>query len=220
MAFRRMNDHSDFPWLTASKLPDLVLVTPQRRVDDEREDGDQGDLPTHIRTPDGEELPVFGEELAAEVGRRYGSPVEMMQLKHGIFDDASISVIASDTVREIGRLAGLTPDARRFRPNVVVRLLRPVPFQEDDWVGGVLSFGKKDDDDAPAITVTMRDVRCSMLNLDPDSASPAPEVLKAVVRVHQNTAGIYGTVTRTGRLAIGQTIFLRAAAGTSERGIS
>jgi uncharacterized protein YcbX len=220
MAFRRMNDHSDFPWLTASKLPDLVLFTPQRRVDDEREDGDQGDLPTHIRTPDGEELPVFGEELAAEVGRRYGSPVEMMQLKHGIFDDASISVIASDTVREIGRLAGLTPDARRFRPNVVVRLLRPVPFQEDDWVGGVLSFGKKDDDDAPAITVTMRDVRCSMLNLDPDSASPAPEVLKAVVRVHQNTAGIYGTVTRTGRLAIGQTIFLRAAAGTSERGIS
>jgi hypothetical protein len=220
MAFRRMNDHSDFPWLTASKLPDLVLFTPQRRVDDEREDGDQGDLPTHIRTPDGEELPVFGEELAAEVGRRYGSPVEMMQLKHGIFDDASISVIASDTVREIGRLAGLTPDARRFRPNVVVRLLRPVPFQEDDWVGGVLSFGKKDDDDAPAITVTMRDVRCSMLNLDPDSASPAPEVLKAVVRVHQNTAGIYGTVTRTGRLAIGQTIFLRAVAGTSERGIS
>jgi hypothetical protein len=34
-------------------------------------------------------------------------------------------------------------------------------------------------DDAPAITVTMRDVRCSMVNLDPDSASPAPEVLKA-----------------------------------------
>jgi uncharacterized protein len=135
-----------------------------------------------------------------------------MQLKHGIFDEASISVIASDTVREISRLAGQTPDVRRFRPNVVVRLLRPVPFQEDEWLGGVLSFGKKDDDDAPAITVTMRDVRCSMVNLDPDSASPAPEMLKAVVRAHQNTAGIYGTVTRIGRLAVGQTIILRAAA--------
>ena len=44
--------------------------------------------------------------LAADVGRRYGATVEMMQMKHGIFDDASISVIASDTVREIGRLAG------------------------------------------------------------------------------------------------------------------
>jgi uncharacterized protein len=164
-------------------------------------------FPTHIRTPDGEELPVFGEDLAAEVGRRYGAPVQMMQLKHGIFDDASISVIASDTVREIGRLAGQSPDVRRFRPNVVVRLLRSVPFQEDEWVGGVLSFGEGDD--APAITVTMRDVRCSMVNLDPDSASPAPEVLKAVVRANQNNAGIYGAVTRIGRLAVGQTIFLQ-----------
>jgi hypothetical protein len=99
---------------------------------------------------------------------------------------------------------------RRFRPNVVIRLLRPVPFQEDEWLGGVLSFGEADD--APAITVTMRDVRCSMVNFDPDSASPAPEVLKAVVRVHQNTAGIYGAVTRIGRLAVGQTVILHAAA--------
>jgi len=221
LAFRRMqtNDHSGFPWLTASKLPELTLFTPQRREGDAREGGAQGELqlPTHVRTPDGEEMPVFSEELAAEVGRRYGAPVEMMQLKHGIFDDACISVIASDTVREIGRLAGRSLDGqsldvRRFRPNVVVRLLRSVAFQEDEWLGGVLSFGQNDDDDAPAITVTMRDVRCSMVNLDPDTASPAPEVLKAVVRVHQNTAGIYGTVTRIGRLAVGQTVFLHAAA--------
>jgi uncharacterized protein YcbX len=205
LAFRRMDNHSDFPWLTASKLPDLLRFAPQRRGD-----GDPRGLPTHIRTPDGEEMPVFGEDLAAEVGRRYGAPVEMMQLKHGIFDEASISVIASDTMREIARLAGQTLDIRRFRPNVVVRLLRSGPFQEDEWVGGVLSFGKSDDDDAPAIAVTMRDVRCSMVNFDPDSASPAPEVLKAVVRVHQNTAGIYGTVTRVGRLAVRQTVLFRA----------
>ena len=46
--------------------------------------------------------------------------------------------------------------------------------------------------------------------------SPAPKVLKAVVRTHQNTAGIYGTVTRIGRLAVGQTMFLHAAAGRRE----
>jgi uncharacterized protein YcbX len=199
LAFRRIDDRGGFPWLTASKLPDLLLFAPQRR-----EDG--ADLPTHVRTPDGKEMPVFGEELAKEVGRRYGAPVQMMQLRHGIFDDASISVIAIDTVDEIGRLAGRSLDVRRFRPNVVVRLLRSVPFQEDEWLGGVLSFG--DGDDGPAITVTMRDVRCSMVNLDPDSASPAPEVLKAVVRAHQNTAGIYGAVTRIGRLAVGQTVIL------------
>jgi uncharacterized protein YcbX len=221
LAFRRVDhdDRSGFSWLTASKLPGLLLFAPQRRKRDAREDSAQGDLhlPTHIRTPDGEEMPVFGEDLAQEVGRRYGVPVQMMQLKHGIFDEASISVIALDTVREIGRLAGRSLDVRRFRPNVAVRSLRSVPFQEDEWLGGVLSFGEGDD--APAITVTMRDVRCSMVNLDPDSASPAPEVLKAVVRANQNNAGIYGAVTRIGRLAVGQTILLRAATGTRERGI-
>jgi uncharacterized protein len=140
----------------------------------------------------------------------------MMQLKHGIFDEASVSVIASDTVREIERLAGRSLDVRRFRPNVVVRLLRSAPFQEDEWLGGVLSFGEGDD--APAITVTMRDERCAIVNLDPDSASPAPEVMKAIVRVNQNNAGIYGTVTRIGRLVVGQTILLRAATEKREGG--
>jgi uncharacterized protein YcbX len=205
LAFRRIENRSGFPWLTAGKLPDLLLFAPHHR-----EDGAQGEFPTHVRTPDGEEMPVFGEDLATEVGRRYGAPVQMMQLNHGIFDEASISVIAFDTVREIARLAGRSSDVRRFRPNVVVRLLRSVPFQEDEWLGGVLSFGEGDD--APAITVTMRDVRCSMVNLDPDSASPAPEVLKAVVRANQNNAGIYGAVTRIGRLAVGQTLILHASA--------
>lgn len=203
-AFRRRDDRSGFPWLTASKLPDLLLFTPIPC-----DDGSQEKLPTLIRTPDGDELPIFSEALAAEVGRRYGASVQMMQLKHGIFDDAHISVIASETVREIGRLAGQNSDVRRFRPNIVIRLLRPLPFQEDEWLGGVLLFG--DGDDAPAITVTMRDVRCSMVNLDPDSARPQPEVMRAIVQANQNNAGVYGVVTHTGRLAVGQTLFLRRA---------
>ena len=205
LALRRLEDRSAFPWLSASKLPDLVLFTPFRRGD-----GVAGDeLPTHVRTPEGREIGVFEEELAAEIERRHRAPVQMMSLKHGIFDEASVSVITSDTVREVGKLAGRDTDARRFRPNVLVRSLRSKPFEEDDWVGGVLLFGEEDE--GPAISVTMRDVRCSMLNLDPDSARAAPEFMKAVVRVHQNTAGVYGTVIRSGRLAVGQTIRLRAS---------
>ena len=208
LAFRRIGDCGGMPWLTASKLPDLLLFTPKRTGD-----GAQGSVPTHVRTPDGEELPVFGQNLAAEVERRYGAPVEMMQLRHGIFDETPVSVIASETMREIGRLAGRNLDIRRFRPNVVVRLLRPVPFQEDEWLGGVLCFGEADE--APSVTVTMRDERCSMVNFDPDSATSAPEVIKAIVRVNQNNAGVYGAVTRIGRLAVGQRVFLQAATGKS-----
>jgi uncharacterized protein YcbX len=208
LAFRRIDDRSEVPWLTASKLPDLIRYLPLRHeINDPAADPD---LPTHIRTPEGKELALFGKDqgndLAKEVGRRYGAPVEMMHLRNGIFDEASISVIATETVGEIARLAEVSPDVRRFRANIVVRLLQPSPFQEDEWVRAVLSFGEADD--APAITVTQRDVRCSMLNLDADSARPAPQVLKAVVRINQNHAGVYGTVTRTGILAVGQTIFL------------
>ncbi|HYV48362.1 MAG TPA: MOSC N-terminal beta barrel domain-containing protein [Myxococcaceae bacterium] len=192
LALRRLGERGGFPWLTASKLPDLVRFTPR--------------LPEHVVTPEGEEMPLFGEAFAAEVGRRHGAPVEMMQLKDGIFDDASISVITSDTVHEIGRLAGVSADVRRFRPNIVVRSTRAVPFEESEWVGGVLRFGEADD--APAVAVTMHDVRCAMVNIDPDGGNLTPEVLKAVARANQNNAGIYGTVTRTGRLAVGQPVVL------------
>ena len=210
LAFRRTDDRGGFPWLTATKLPDLILFAPQWRGS-----GVAGHLPTHVRTPEGEEMAIFGQELATEVGRRHRSPVQMMQLNHGTFDEASISVITSDTVREIGKLAAQRPDVRRFRPNIVIGSLRSVPFEEDEWVGGVLSFGEGVE--AATISVTMRDERCSMVNLDPDSAHPAAEVLKAIVRVRQNKAGVYGTITRRGRLTVGQTILFEPAAQQSER---
>lgn len=198
-AFRRLDAGGGFPWLTAGKLSDLINFTPLRR--------NAGDgPPTHIRTPEGEEMLLQGEALAAEVGRRCGGPVQMMQLNHGIFDEASISVIATDTVREICQRAGQAADVRRFRPNILIRSMRAIPFEEDQWLGGVLVFGEAED--APAVAVTMRDIRCAMVNLDPEGGGRTPEVLKAVVRANQNNAGIYGTAIRIGRLAVGQTVFL------------
>jgi MOSC domain-containing protein len=205
LAFHRADDRGGFPWLSASKLPDLILYAPQRQ-----EPAVEGGLPTHVRTPQGEEMAVFGQELATEVGRRHGSPVRMMHLNRGIFDEASISVITSATVNEIGRLSAQRPDVRRFRPNIVVASLRSVPFEEEEWVGGVLSFGEGPA--AAAIGVTNRDERCSMVNIDPDSARLSAEVLKVIVRVKDNKVGVYGTVTRRGRLAVGQPILFEPVA--------
>jgi uncharacterized protein YcbX len=192
LALRRLDDPGDFPVLTASSFSDLVLYTPR------------GD---HVRTPEGEDLPTFGDALAADVARRCGARVEMMRWKHGVFDDAAISVITTDTVAEICRGGGVPADARRFRPNVVVRSTRAVPFEEDAWVGGVLRFGEGDD--APAVTITARDVRCAMVNIDPDDGRRNAEVMKTVVRANDNNAGVYATVTRTGRVFVGQALLLR-----------
>jgi uncharacterized protein YcbX len=205
LAFRRGEDRSGFPWLTASKLPELIRFVPLRRGN-----VGPGELPTHVRLPEGVEWPIFSQELAAEVGRRHGSPVELVHLNRGIFDEASISVITSTTVGEIGRLAGQPADVRRFRPNILIASTRSLPFEEEEWVGGVLTFG--DTRESSTVCVTNRDERCSMVNLDPESAHSAPEVLKSIVRVRDNKAGVYGAVTRRGQVRVGQPVYFAPAA--------
>lgn len=207
----RLLDQGGFPWLTASKLPELILFAPGRPAASA-----ETHLPTHVRTPDGDELALFSPELAAEIGRRLGSPVQMMHLRQGIFDEAGISLITGATVDEVARLSAMPADVRRFRPNIVIRSQRAEPFEEDAWVGGALQFG--DGGEAVRLGVTMRDERCAMVNLDPDTARSAPELLKTIVRVADNRLGVYGTVTRRGRLRLGQTLYLEPQVGSAEHG--
>lgn len=203
LGLRRVHDQAGFPWLTASKLPELLLFTPHG--DKTRADAA---LPTHVRTPEGQNMALFGQELAEDISRRHGSPVEMVHLNRGIFDEASVSLISASTVAAVSRSASLPSDVRRFRPNVVIATPGPDAFAEDAWVGGVLSFGEGDD--AAAIFVTNWDVRCSMVNYDPDTARPDPGLLKAIVRDRDNKAGVYGAVVRPGSIAVGQPVMFEA----------
>jgi uncharacterized protein len=193
-AFRRLNDKSSFPWLSASRLPELLLYQPH----------DFDEEPTHVRTPEGLDLAIGSAELQDSVAEKFGSPLELMKLKHGIFDDASISVINLATIAAIGREAGQDLDTRRFRANIVIASDSTEPFLEDNWVGGRLVFGN----DGPIVSITMRDLRCVMINLDPDTAKQDPRVMKAAVRLNENNAGAYGTVARTGQISVGQSVSL------------
>jgi uncharacterized protein len=201
LAFRRLADRGAFPWLTASRLPKLLLYRPIGRQDTTGEP-----LPTHVRTPDGREYGLADEALRKEIATRHRADVELMQLRDGIFDEAAVSVIAWGTMRSIAREVGHDADVRRFRPNVVIDTKDAQPFEEDRWVGKILEFGSE----GAAISVTMRDKRCVMMNLDPDTAEANAEVMKTVIRMNENHAGVYGTVVRTGELRVGQVVGLRA----------
>ena len=200
LAFRRLNDKSGFPWLTASKLPELILYKPFGLDSNTPEP-----LPTHVRTPDGHDYELQSNDLREDVSRRFGSDVELMNLKHGIFDEAHISVISLSTVKNIERECGRKLDLRRFRPNVVIETTSGESFEEDNWVGRTLMFG----DSGAGVRVTMRDERCVMVNLDPDTAEKDSEVMKTVVRLNENYAGIYATVMKAGELRVGQVLTLR-----------
>lgn len=200
-AFRRLSDNSGFPWLTASRLPELLLYQPLG-LDEQAEEP----APTHVRTPEGNELALGSAELQTSVAEKFGNRVELMKLKHGIFDDASLSVIDLATISAIGREVGQQLDTRRFRANVVIASETSKPFREDQWVDCRLVFGNNET--SAVVNVTQRDLRCVMINLDPDTAHQDPRVMKAAVRLNDNNAGIYCTVARTGHINVGQPVSL------------
>jgi len=168
-------------------------------------------LPTHVRTPAGVERELWSAELQREIADRFGSEVELMQVRHGIFDDATLSLISSATIAGVSRESGVAVDSRRFRANIVIEVDGGEPFLEERWMGGTLVFGEREP--RPAVRVTMRDARCAMLNLDPDTAAQDPRILKTVVRLNQNNAGVYGTVVRTGKISVGEQVSLVVATG-------
>jgi uncharacterized protein YcbX len=198
-AFRRVADPGGFPWLTASRLPELLLFKPLN--------GMANASPAQVRTPEGRELELCGEELRAEISHRHGAEVQLMQFKHGIFDEASISIISLATIRRLEQEAGRPLEIQRFRPNLVIETVSDEPFGEDNWVGKSLVFGAAAD--APAVNVIMRDERCVMVNFDPQTAEKDPRVMKAAIKLNENNAGVYCTVISTGEISVGQTISFR-----------
>ena len=202
-AFRRLGDETGFPWLTASRVPELILYHPSGLDESSGEP-----LPTYVRTPSGADVHLRGTALRDEISERFGSAVELMGLKHGIFDDATVSVISAATTAAVARAAEVEDDPRRWRANVVLDTLDTTPFLEDAWLGGTLVFGEGDA--TAAVSITARDVRCMMINLDPDTARQDPRMMKAVVRLNANNAGVYGTVVRRGSIHVGQRVSLVA----------
>ncbi|MEA2336485.1 MAG: uncharacterized protein QOE82_492 [Thermoanaerobaculia bacterium] len=198
LAFRRCGVQSGMPWLTAGKLPSLVTYVPLRDADDA--------LPSRVRTPKGEELDLRGDALRAEIAAAHGAPVELMQLDNGIFDDGALSIITTNAIASVSGEAGVGADARRFRPNLLIETSDGSPFPEDAWVGRTLRIGEGDD--APAVSICTRDVRCGMLNIDPDTAALDGRLFKAAVRINENCAGVYATTIRTGTVRVGDVLYL------------
>ena len=112
-AFRRSGDDSGFPWLTASRVPELIVYHP---VGLDESTGEP--LATHVLTPAGTRLELRSVELESEVAGRFGGSVELMRLKHGIFDETPVSVISLTTIAGIGEKAGVDLD-----PGVSGRML-------------------------------------------------------------------------------------------------
>ena len=73
---------------------------------------------------------------------------------------------------------------------MLVEASDPAPFQEDEWVGRVLTIG------GMAMRVDKRDGRCVVITIDPVSTQRNPAILRTVARDRQGCLGVYGSTVR------------------------
>ncbi len=200
-ALLKSQDKSGFPWFTSRDHPSLVLYQPYL-VDptNARESA------VRVKTPDGQDFAIDSPELLEELRRKSGKPIQAVQLWSGAFDAMDISLISVESSKSLDAMVGNKLDRRRFRSNIVIETTPYLTreFPEEKFVGGLLKFG--DRDDSATIRIKRKDVRCMVVNIDPETAKQDPAVLKQIVAQRKNQLGVYGTTERPGTIKVGDVI--------------
>jgi len=131
--------------------------------------------------------------LARAVGKRSG------------VDAFPVSLLSDASLQALRDASGESSfDARRFRPNVYIEGADR-PHQEDEWIDGIVRVG------AVAVKVRMRDSRCVMTTLSPDTGEQDFDTLGLIANYRADQPkevnfGVYATVTEEGEIALGDEI--------------
>jgi len=196
-AFVQAESRSDFPWLTARQMPELL------RWQTSVENAGTPEVAVTVTTPAGERWPVASIELRQAIEQHFQHPVYLLRNKRGSFDVANVSLISEQTVERIAKESQTESNPWRFRPNLLVNLENGAAFDELKWVGRVLRLGDK-----ARVAVIKEDERCVMITLDPATSEPAPQISRCVAQQHNNRAGVYATVLTPGQVSIGDGVSL------------
>lgn len=205
-AFARDDGPDDFPYLTGRQIPDLLGYVPYFSVPE-----DARRSAVRVRTKEGDDLAIESEELRVRLERAYGCPITLLPSDGASYPDAApVSLISTSTVAALGTLvgAGSALDPRRFRPNILFMPSQPGELPEDAWIGRTVQLGVGES--APRMRIHEKDVRCKMVNIEPDSRDTRLDLLAAMVRARRLTAGVYASVERGGVVVVGAPIFLLA----------
>ncbi|HEX6391254.1 MAG TPA: MOSC N-terminal beta barrel domain-containing protein [Solirubrobacteraceae bacterium] len=166
------------------------------------------------------DLSMFPLKMLAELGR-YVTPL-------GSFVDAyPVHVLTHASLAAMAAQApGSDFDVRRFRPNVVVDTGDEPGLPETQWCGADL-IGP-----GAALRGEIPTIRCVMPTRAQGELGADPDVLRTVAAHAERCLGLYATVARPGRLAVGDelrvqrpappsrtTALARAGTATVKRGV-
>jgi uncharacterized protein len=182
-AFVKSESMTGFPWLTGREVPEMVLYSPRYTNPENWRDSE-----VMVTLPDGRDLPITSPDLLNLLKEAYGRPTHLMFLSRGCYDAMPMSLISTATLDAFANQVGRSLDARRFRPNVLVDLVDAIPFGEDAWLNGLIQLGEGKE--APQLRISRQNVRCAMPNIDPDTAERDARVLKTIVQMREELAGL------------------------------
>ena len=163
------------------------------------------DLALEIETPHGKTLSASDPALPGLIGgdQLSASELTVIRSERAMTDCRPLSLLAIQTIDEIGRAVGVRLDKRRFRENLYVDLNSGESFGEDAFVGRRLRIGPK-----LTVHILERDIRCRMIGIDPDTLDENPDILRHVAKNHDGTAGVYAAVLVEGLVRPGDEIVL------------
>lgn len=165
--------------------------------------------PPLVIGPDGREYSVRDGDadrfFQREMSRPDLSVAREAEVNH--FDEEPVSLIGTATLWWVEeQFPGIATDARRFRPNLVVRTTEP--FEEESWVGRTVRVGTGDD--AVELVFTHVLQRCVMTAAEQADLPPVPGMLKMLgQRVDQPLRlAIVGAATQLGTVRRGDAVFV------------
>jgi len=222
-AFKNSAARKGFPYLNATVQEQMLCYRPQFRYSEKTitppnlieamsiapgvtpANGEAEDMILDVVTPSGAVVAVDDPALREMLheGLRGENHLTVVRSDRALTDCRPVSLISLQTIRQVEAELGIPIDTRRFRANVYLDFASNDGFAEDAWVGRRVRIGAKAE-----IAILERDPRCKMISLDPDTGEHNPEVLRKVVKTHENLAGVYCAVLVEGVLTKGDSIQL------------
>ena len=214
-------------------LADLDVSFPQNKHDDGDGDGagdgdetgdetgdENGDfielsrhgtslLRANMQSPEGRrDIAALFDALLADdqhAGRLRG-PCKMVTLDDGAFTDTKAPLITlggSASFDGFAKATGTTPDARRFRLNMIFET--DTPFEEFALIGKTVAIGDV------RLEIIAPVGRCAAIDVDPQTAMRGPHYLPIMAqRLGHTDLGIFASIVQGGRIAEGDQITLLA----------
>ena len=189
------------------RFPGPALLSLSARYPVEPAPGPDGIAPPLVVAADGREFSVADGSADRHFRAQSGDPTLSVAREAAVshFDEEPISLIGTATLRWVEeRLPGVATDARRFRPNLVVRTAEP--FAEEAWVGRTVRVGSRDD--AVDLVFSHVLVRCVMTVSAQADLPEASGMLKLLARRADQPlrVAVVGAVAKAGVVRRGDVV--------------